>query len=136
MKRILVTAGLVAAMTAGWLGANPAEPSDVQDLVFLGGSRPIRIRLHLRIDGRPYRAAWAAYLDQLFDYLDQDGDGVLDEVETERAPKPQFLQQQLRGEPARLCPRGPERRQPAEGRQGDRRQRAGHRCSRSRAADA
>ncbi len=108
MKRCLLLPAVLLGFLS-WLPAaqQAAEPSDVQDLAFFGSTRPLRIRLHLRLDGKPFRAAWDDYVSQLFDYLDQDGDGVLNEEEKERAPKPQFLQQQLRGNfaPTEAMPR-------------------------------
>jgi len=70
----------------------PAAPkptpqmADVQDLVFLGESRPVLIRLHVRLDGKPVRDAWSDFMKTLFDYLDVDGDGVLSKAEAARVP--------------------------------------------------
>jgi Ca2+-binding EF-hand superfamily protein len=65
----------------------PAQPADdVQDFVFLGEARPVLIRLHLRLDGKPIQAAWDDCIDYLFRYLDRNGDGVLSKDEAERAP--------------------------------------------------
>jgi Ca2+-binding EF-hand superfamily protein len=73
--------------------ARPAAAAgDTQDVVFFGDTRPVLIRLHLRIDGKPYdavhRAAWDDYLKVLFRQLDQDGDGLLSEAEAQRLPPP------------------------------------------------
>jgi Ca2+-binding EF-hand superfamily protein len=82
---------------------SPEEPTppplakDVQDLVFLGETRPFLIRLHVRIDGKPFREVWDDYMHSLFQYLDRDGDGVLSQKELEPAPKPAFLLQLLQG---------------------------------------
>jgi Ca2+-binding EF-hand superfamily protein len=62
------------------------EMADVQDMVFLGESRPVLIRLHVRMDGKPVRQAWTEFMSGLFDYLDVNGDGVLDKSEAARAP--------------------------------------------------
>lgn len=97
MKCWMAVPLLVAALVS-CLAADATPPAAaVQELVFFGSTRPLRIRLQIHVDGKPFRAAWDAYLDQLFSYLDQDGDGVLNQEEAERAPKPQLLQQQLRG---------------------------------------
>ena len=65
----------------------PKPPADdVQDFVFLGEARPVLVRLHVRIDGKPLQAAWDDFMKYLFDYLDVDGDGVLSKDEAERAP--------------------------------------------------
>ncbi len=91
---------LVLAAVGLALGAPAAEESrpargaaaDVQDLVFFGEGRPVLIRLHVRIDGRPFREAFRqareAYLKSLFGYLDANGDGVLNEAEARRCPAP------------------------------------------------
>ena len=74
----------------------PAQPalSDVQDFVFLGESRPVLIRLRVRIDGKPVQAAWDVFLEHLFGYLDVNGDGSLSKEEAARVPS---LDQVLNG---------------------------------------
>jgi Ca2+-binding EF-hand superfamily protein len=64
--------------------ASPArggEPSH-QDLLFFGPERPILIRVHLELDGRPAADAWRDHVDRLFRLADRNGDGALtpDEV--------------------------------------------------------
>jgi Ca2+-binding EF-hand superfamily protein len=67
--------------------AAPALPAnDVQDFVFLGEARPVFIRLHVSVDGRPVQAGWDEFMKYLFTYLDVNGDGVLSKEEAERAP--------------------------------------------------
>jgi Ca2+-binding EF-hand superfamily protein len=73
------------------------EPIDYLDFVFVASDRPVLLRLHLRNNGKPYSAAWDAYLQKLHAYLDKNGDGSLDKTETERAPTFQFLQFHLQG---------------------------------------
>jgi Ca2+-binding EF-hand superfamily protein len=70
---------------------------DVQDMIFLSDSRPLLIRMHIRIDGKPFRVAWDEFMSALFQYLDADGDGVLSQVEIDRAPPPLLLLQLVRG---------------------------------------
>jgi Ca2+-binding EF-hand superfamily protein len=72
-------------------------PSDVQDLVYLRGNRPVLFRLHVRVDGKPFTAAWEAYIDRLFAHLDVNGDGVLDQAEASRAPRAASLLQGIQG---------------------------------------
>lgn len=78
---------------------SPSAPAadDVQDLIFFGETRPVRVRLHLRNDGQPYGAAWDNYVKALFAFLDRDGNGTLDRTEAERVPRAQSLRDLLRG---------------------------------------
>jgi Ca2+-binding EF-hand superfamily protein len=92
---VLVAIGLVLGGSAAEQAARPmpaAAGRDVQDLVFFADDRPVLIRLHVRIDGRPFRdlfeAAMGEYLQSLFRYLDRNGDGVLTEAEARRCPPP------------------------------------------------
>src|SRR5437879_4822492 len=68
---------------------HPIAAKDGHDLVFLGETRPVLIRLRVRIDGKPLQQAWDDFIDSLFRYLDRDGNGVLSEEELQRAPRPQ-----------------------------------------------
>jgi Ca2+-binding EF-hand superfamily protein len=68
---------------------------DEQDLIFFHDSRPFLVRLHLQVDGRPFRALWDDYFDHLFRFLDYDGDDVLSRKELAQAPSLQQLLQQL-----------------------------------------
>ncbi len=70
---------------------------DSLDFVFAASDRPVLVRLHLRKDGRPYATAWDDYMKKFFAYFDQNGDGVLDKKEAERAPNMQFLRFHLQG---------------------------------------
>jgi Ca2+-binding EF-hand superfamily protein len=94
---LLLAAG--SLLLLGWLVAVPgaadgpeAAGDDVQDVLFPGEARPLLIRLHVRVDGQPFRAmhrvAWEDYLRVLFRQLDQDGDGFLSEAEAQRLPPP------------------------------------------------
>ncbi len=66
----------------------PSAPRpDAQDLVFLGDAQPLLIRLHISIDGKPFRDVWRAHVDRLFDELDQNGDGQLSANEIEKIAK-------------------------------------------------
>jgi Ca2+-binding EF-hand superfamily protein len=67
-------------------------PQDTQDLVFLGETGPLLVRLGIQIDGKPFSLAWDRYIEDLFDYLDRDGDGILSKEEGERAPAAAHLQ--------------------------------------------
>jgi Ca2+-binding EF-hand superfamily protein len=97
--------GPAAALVVGlvlYVVASPQEPSsstrqrlvpqEAQDLVFLGETGPLLVRLHIRIDGKPFSLAWDRYIEDLFDYLDRDGDGILSKEEGERAPAASHFQ--------------------------------------------
>jgi Ca2+-binding EF-hand superfamily protein len=77
--------------------ALPGSARDVQDLVFLSDARPILLRLHIYVDGRPFRDVWQDYIRVLFDYLDRDGNGILTKSEAEQAPSAAQLLQMMRG---------------------------------------
>ena len=86
---------------------NPPESTkDVQDIVFLGETRPVFLRLHIRVDGEPFQAVWEDYLQSLFEYLDRDGDGILTKEEGERAPPAVQVLQELQGRGAFFENRG------------------------------
>src|SRR5713226_3532040 len=106
MKRAMLCVMSAAACALAVAEARPpaAEPAqrplaarDGYDFLFLGDTRPVLIRLRVRIDGKPLQQAWDDFIDSLFRYLDRDGNGVLSEEELQRAPRPQLLTQLLRG---------------------------------------
>ena len=79
---------LPAALLAGWAVAaaappgtnapgSPAKPdsADAQDIVYFGDGRPVLIRAHVEIDGKPLGAAWDAFIDKLFKQLDGEAPG-------------------------------------------------------------
>jgi Ca2+-binding EF-hand superfamily protein len=84
---LLPLAAALAVLPAPAAAPAPAavEDDDAQDLVFFSDTRPVLIRLHVRVDGKPYGAAWEAYVHELFNYLDRNGDGVLSKAEAARA---------------------------------------------------
>ena len=62
-------APLVAAVAiVAWAAAVDAGKEDgdarkdVQDVVFLGETRPVSLRLHVRVGGKPFQALWEAYV--------------------------------------------------------------------------
>ena len=88
----LALAAILLGLPAVAAGFQPADArSDVQDIVFLADSRPVLIRLHLQLDGKPYLAAWNSFIDELFASLDANKDGVLDRDEAAKAPPPQAI---------------------------------------------
>jgi Ca2+-binding EF-hand superfamily protein len=76
--------------------ARPVD-DDVQDLLFFSEARPVFIRLHLRVNGRPFRAPWDEYTQKVYAFLDVNGDGTLSKEEAERAPSGDFLRNHLEG---------------------------------------
>jgi Ca2+-binding EF-hand superfamily protein len=79
-----------------FLGQDPPV-NDAQDFVFLSKSRPVLVRLHFQIDGRPYQTVWTAFMRKWFDYFDLNGDGVLDNKEAARVPTAQMMTYQFQG---------------------------------------
>ena len=60
----------------------PAAPSgSVREAIYFGPAGPVRIRMHVSIDGRPADAVWGAAIDALFAFRDRNGDGGLDQSE-------------------------------------------------------
>jgi Ca2+-binding EF-hand superfamily protein len=64
---------------------------DVQDFVVLTNKRPVLVRAHVSIDGKPFRAVWEEFVASVFKSLDRDGDGVLSAEEAERTPPAEIL---------------------------------------------
>jgi Ca2+-binding EF-hand superfamily protein len=96
MLRHLFLSLLVAAPT-GAFAAGPTS-ADVQDLLFLAPDRPLLLRLHLIVEGKPAVDRWTAYLDRLFAFFDRDGDGYLDKDEAARIFTPMQMQQLFDGQ--------------------------------------
>jgi len=71
--------------------------TDAVDLIFFSDSRPVLLRLHVQIDGKPFSEVWDSFQEKLFKYLDRDGNGVLSKEEAERAPTAQQLLRHLQG---------------------------------------
>ena len=73
-----IVAIALARFASGADEAPSSSPApDVQDLIVLGPTRPLVLRLHVTIDGKPFREVWQARFDELFDAQDRDGDGRL-----------------------------------------------------------
>jgi Ca2+-binding EF-hand superfamily protein len=85
----------VAPARPATAAAGPVIPAtgvrDAQDLIFFGESRPVLLRLHVRVDGKPFPDAWDDFLGKLFAYYDVDGDGVLTTKELAHALRGQDL---------------------------------------------
>jgi hypothetical protein len=76
-----MTSAVALTLAAVLLGAPPQPANDGVDLVILGQRKPVRVRLRVEIDGRPVRAVWQTFLDNLFAACDRNGDGLLDPKE-------------------------------------------------------
>ncbi len=60
------------------LRRNTEQSPDAQDVIFLGPTRPLLLRLRIEIDGRPFRQVWQERFDELFALEDHDRDGRVD----------------------------------------------------------
>jgi Ca2+-binding EF-hand superfamily protein len=86
---LLGLTALVAAEPSKPAKPDKADPAKaVQDLVFLGEQRPMLLRLHIQINGKPFLQAWEDYIAQIFQMLDKDKDGVLSKSEMAGLPDP------------------------------------------------
>jgi Ca2+-binding EF-hand superfamily protein len=98
----LLAAGLLSGAAppvrkAQPLVALPAPPAHL-DYVFLASDRPVLIRLHLQVGGRPYYAAWNDYMTKWFNHFDRNGDGWLSKEEVQgRVPNNNYLSSHLQG---------------------------------------
>jgi Ca2+-binding EF-hand superfamily protein len=54
------------------------QSPDAQDVIFLGPTRPLLLRLRIEIDGKPFRQVWQERFDELFALEDHDRDGRVD----------------------------------------------------------
>ena len=86
-----VLLALLLAVPAPAADRTKPRPLDVQDLVFLADGRPVLVRMHVTIDGKPYGQAWQNFFLDLFRELDKNNDGVLDKAEAARVPLPQSI---------------------------------------------
>jgi Ca2+-binding EF-hand superfamily protein len=59
--------------------------ADTQDILFFAEARLVRLRVHLKATGEPLAARWTGQLRKYFEFLDRDGDGVLNRYEAEFA---------------------------------------------------
>jgi Ca2+-binding EF-hand superfamily protein len=75
-------------LAAVWTTAAPPEPpGSVREVVYFGPA-PVRFRLHIAIGGRPVEAVWEDAVGALFNFLDRNGDGVLDATERAAVTQP------------------------------------------------
>jgi len=53
----------------------PNEPNHI-DLALFGPDRPVHVRLHVSLDGRPVIQAWRSHIENWFRFLDRNNDGM------------------------------------------------------------
>jgi Ca2+-binding EF-hand superfamily protein len=82
----LVFAYCLAFAPAAVPDNTPPARDDVQDIVFLGETRPVLLRFHVCVDGKPVPVGADDFLKHLFAYLDVRGTGALSKAEIARAP--------------------------------------------------
>ena len=87
----VLTAALPVAADERKVKEDRLAKDDVQDFVLLTDARPVLVRLHVRIDGEPFRTVWDDFIRHLFEWLDVNGDGVLDQDELARVPSVDLL---------------------------------------------
>src|SRR5262249_4968368 len=72
------------------VAADEENAGERYDLVFLGGKRPVLLRLHLRVGHRPLHAVGLDSVAKLHACLDTDGNGTLTFQGAERADGPRL----------------------------------------------
>jgi Ca2+-binding EF-hand superfamily protein len=87
---------LAALSLALVLRQSPSQAADAPlgkglDFVYLADTRPLLVKLHIQIDGKPLESAWEEFARDVFRTLDKNGDGVLDPTELKQLPPPQAL---------------------------------------------
>jgi Ca2+-binding EF-hand superfamily protein len=99
----LLVLGLVGLGSIPWrAAAGDQQPGAVaapeqktreggQDFIFLGDARPVFVRLHVEINGKPLAVVWDDFVRHLFGTLDTDQDGTLSTEEAAKAPPAQVL---------------------------------------------
>ncbi len=76
--------------------AQPLPDSGFIDVALLGADRPVHVRLHISVDGRPISKTWRRHIESWFKFLDRDGDNVLAEAELQYAPPAPAMLQGMR----------------------------------------
>ncbi len=74
---VVCGAGVAAVRADEARGRASSAASDVEDVLFLGPMRPLFLRLHVIVDGEPFRDVWMARFDELFALEDRQHDGRL-----------------------------------------------------------
>src|SRR5207237_83359 len=88
--------GLLALFAVSVAWAQTASDPNAMQLALFGPERPVRVRLHVSIDGRPVVQAWRAHIENWFRFLDRDGDNLLSKDELRLAPPAPAMLQGMR----------------------------------------
>jgi Ca2+-binding EF-hand superfamily protein len=83
--RVFLTTLVLLGGSLAPAAEKPAK-STANHIVYLEDSRPVLIRVHVEIDGKPLHVAWEDFLDGLFKDADADKNGTLDATEVARLP--------------------------------------------------
>ena len=78
---VAVVLGLLAAVVAADQPVAPTPAGSQLAAVYFGPGGPVRLTLHVTIDGRSAETVWAEAVDALFNFCDTNGDGLLDAAE-------------------------------------------------------
>lgn len=97
MSRLLSFALVCATTSFVWAEQPKPIPGDDQTFTFMSKSGPVRIRLHLQVEGHSFQASWNEIVATLFRFLDYDGNGVLNAQEADRAPSLVQIRQLIQG---------------------------------------
>jgi Ca2+-binding EF-hand superfamily protein len=87
---LVALAVLLGSASAALARPNVVQP-ETYDVVFLGDARPVLLRMHIQIDGRPLGAIWEEFVGAVFKDCDRNGDGVLSRDEASRIPMPAVI---------------------------------------------
>lgn len=99
MKTLTLVLFLFGVITLG-IAAEPAPAdNDVQDVVYMGESRPAFLRLHVRDSNGSAFTRFDALMERLFKFIDRDNSGSLNRNEADRIPTVTRLNQFLTGNP-------------------------------------
>jgi Ca2+-binding EF-hand superfamily protein len=92
-RSVAIVAGLVVLLASFTSNAQDlprhvfavSPDEEIQDLLFLGDTRPALIRLHIRVDGAGHHGRWREFVRRLHVQADADGDGVVSRLEANNA---------------------------------------------------
>jgi Ca2+-binding EF-hand superfamily protein len=73
----MILVSLVARALSDSPLPGPAASASIREAVYFDGANPIRIRFRVALAGRSVDEVWTAAVNQLFQFLDRDGDGTL-----------------------------------------------------------